>query len=216
MVTSRRKPRSAERDREQTRERIIDAAVRLLAQRGFGALGVNAIAREAGVDKVLLYRYFGGLSELFSALAERPGFWPRAAAPERPTASGEDLADWAKRSLFGLFRGLRERPLTQEVLRWELVARNALTDQLAELRERAGLKDLRDARLSPELREAMDVPAVAALLSAGLIYLVLRGKSAPAFLGVSLRNEEGAARVERALETIVDALAGAARPGGAR
>lgn len=208
-----------ERDRERTRERILDAAVRLLARHGFGALGVNAIAREAKVDKVLLYRYFGGLPDLLAALAERPDFWPRPAPPERPPGSGEELAAWSKRSLLGLFRGLRERPLTQEVLRWELVDRNALTDELAALREAAGLEDLRAAGLGglgPDGVEGFDVPATAALLSAGLIYLVLRGKSAPAFLGVSLRDEAGAARVERALEAILDAIAARARKGGER
>jgi AcrR family transcriptional regulator len=205
MVTSRGKRRPPARDRERTRETILDAAVRVLARRGFGALGVNAVAREAGVDKVLIYRYFGGLEGLVTALAERPGFWPRPAAPDRTEAGSATFREWARSALLGLYRGLRERPLTQEVLRWELVERTPLTDRLAAFREEAGLEDL--GRALPEAAlEGVDVPATAALLSAGLIYLVLRGKTAPAFLGVSLRDEAGAARVERALGQLVDAL----------
>ena len=39
-------------------------------------VGVNAIAREAGVDKVLIYRYFGGLPELLRQWGASGRFWP--------------------------------------------------------------------------------------------------------------------------------------------
>ena len=51
----------------------------VLARDGFGAIGVNAIARQAGVDKVLIYRYFGGLPELLRAWGASGRFWPRVA-----------------------------------------------------------------------------------------------------------------------------------------
>ncbi|MBK7457943.1 MAG: helix-turn-helix transcriptional regulator [Betaproteobacteria bacterium] len=51
----------------------------MLARDGFGAVGVNAIARQAGVDKVLIYRYFDGLPALLRAWGESGRFWPRVA-----------------------------------------------------------------------------------------------------------------------------------------
>ena len=47
------------RDRERTKARIVDAVCGLLTRSGFRAVGVNAVAEAAGVDKVLIYRYFG-------------------------------------------------------------------------------------------------------------------------------------------------------------
>ena len=64
------------RNKEETKDRIIDAAGRLLAEGGFRKLGVNAVAREAGVDKVLIYRYFGGMPELLRAFGVSGDFWP--------------------------------------------------------------------------------------------------------------------------------------------
>ena len=55
------------RDRAVTEERMLAAVGEVLARDGFHAVGINAIAREAGVDKVLIYRYFGGLGELLQA-----------------------------------------------------------------------------------------------------------------------------------------------------
>ncbi|HRW79035.1 MAG TPA: helix-turn-helix domain-containing protein, partial [Candidatus Sabulitectum sp.] len=55
------------RDSEKTREAIMDALERILTREGFTGVGVNALAREAGVDKVLIYRYFGSLEGLLAA-----------------------------------------------------------------------------------------------------------------------------------------------------
>ena len=43
------------RDRGQTQQILIGAVGRVLAKDGFVGLGINTIAREAGVDKVLIY-----------------------------------------------------------------------------------------------------------------------------------------------------------------
>jgi len=58
------------RDSTKTKERLLEAVDDVLARDGFNGLGINALAREAGVDKVLIYRYFGGLSGLLKAYAE--------------------------------------------------------------------------------------------------------------------------------------------------
>ncbi|RPI71559.1 MAG: TetR/AcrR family transcriptional regulator, partial [Desulfobacteraceae bacterium] len=63
-----KKPKT--RDSEQTRRALINAVGSLLARDGFQAVGVNAVAKEAGVDKVLIYRYFGGLPGLIAAFGK--------------------------------------------------------------------------------------------------------------------------------------------------
>src|SRR5205085_7445344 len=65
-----------ERNRADTTARILAAVGEVLARDGFGALGVNAVAKHAGVDKVLIYRYFGGMSQLLKAWGESGRFWP--------------------------------------------------------------------------------------------------------------------------------------------
>ena len=72
-------PERPARDREATKARILGAVGVVLARDGFGAVGVNAIAKEAGVDKVLIYRYFGGLPELLREWGASGRFWPRVA-----------------------------------------------------------------------------------------------------------------------------------------
>lgn len=195
--------RKAARDREATERRILEATGRLLARDGFRGLGVNAVAREAGADKVLVYRYFGGLAGLLEAYARSADFWP-AEEELAPAATDPDPATMVATMLAGLARGLRRRAATRNILAWELVEQNPLAERTAEARERAGLRLL--ARLPANLAPGIDLPAVAAVLSAGLTYLVLRSRTAPAWLGVSLRGEKGWRRLERAADTVVRAL----------
>ena len=63
------------KSRLQTEQRILDAVGQLLLEQGYPAVGVNAIARRAGCDKVLIYRYFGGFDELLLAFAETSELW---------------------------------------------------------------------------------------------------------------------------------------------
>ena len=207
MVTQ--TPGKARRDREATERHILEATGRVLARDGFRGLGVNAVAREARVDKVLLYRYFGGLAGLLETYARSADFWP-AEEELVPAGPGADPAAMAAAMLAGLVRGLRRRPATQDVLAWELVEPNPLAERTAEARERAGLRLME--RLPGELAPGVDLPAVAAILSAGLTYLVLRSRTAPAWLGVPLGDVRGWRRLERAARAVIHALL----PGGSR
>ncbi len=52
-------------------ESILAAAKRTFLQRGFGAVSMDAIAREAAVSKATVYAHFAGKEELFGAVIER-------------------------------------------------------------------------------------------------------------------------------------------------
>ena len=52
-------------------ERILDAAGRLFAERGVGAVGMGEIAAEAGCSRATLYRYFADRDELRTAFIHR-------------------------------------------------------------------------------------------------------------------------------------------------
>lgn len=53
------------------RERILDAATEVFAQKGFGETRVDEIAARAGVNKAMLYYHVGGKEELYAAVVSR-------------------------------------------------------------------------------------------------------------------------------------------------
>ena len=104
-----------ERDRETTRNKLMDAVERIAVRDGFEACGVNAIAQEAGVDKVLIYRYFGGVDGLLSAVVAERAAWPDAA----PLGDGGSPGSALSAALIDQVRRIRARPLAQHAVAWE-------------------------------------------------------------------------------------------------
>jgi AcrR family transcriptional regulator len=72
---------------------ILDAAARVLEERGFGALTTNAVADEAGVTVRAIYRYFPNKHGLVAELAQRMSdHWAAALADPLPP-TGTPLAE---------------------------------------------------------------------------------------------------------------------------
>jgi TetR/AcrR family transcriptional regulator, mexJK operon transcriptional repressor len=60
------KPRSADK-----REEVLDIASENFLSKGFDGTSINVMAREAGISKESIYRYFGSKEDLFMAVVER-------------------------------------------------------------------------------------------------------------------------------------------------
>lgn len=61
------------RSKRTTKEKLLDAAEKLFARRGFHGTSLRDITREAGVDLALVNYHFGGKKALFAAVLERRG-----------------------------------------------------------------------------------------------------------------------------------------------
>ena len=62
--------RAATRKGQATRERILQAAARLIAAHGVAAVSLEDVEREAGVGRSQLYHYFGGRDGLLRAVVD--------------------------------------------------------------------------------------------------------------------------------------------------
>ncbi len=76
------------RDPERTRRRVVEAAAREFASRGFDGTTLSAIARRAKVSKQLIHHHFGSKEKLFQEVHDtkfRPLVHWRETMPENPT-----------------------------------------------------------------------------------------------------------------------------------
>jgi AcrR family transcriptional regulator len=64
-------PKYRRLDPAQRRDRILDVANDLFAERGYEEVSVEDIARSAGVTRGLVHHYFGGRTDVYLALLER-------------------------------------------------------------------------------------------------------------------------------------------------
>jgi len=195
------------RDREATRARLIKAVGSLLAREGFKGLGVNAVAREAGVDKVLIYRYFGGLPELIVVYGREGNFWPsikELAGGDVEAYSRLPVIEQLSQLSRNFMNAIRTRPVTQEILTWEMIERNELTTELETIRENTMMNFF--DMFFPTTTKGADVAAIGAIIGAGVSYLVCRGRQISIYNGVDLQSEAGWQRLEKAIDTMIKGL----------
>lgn len=200
------------KNKEDTKQKLITAFGSVLAGQGFNSVGVNAIARKAGVNKVLIYRYFDGLDGLIKAYAASKQFWPTVEDLLGSGQAYEELRSRPFSEIIGeVFRRyadeLKSRPDTLEILAWETVSRNSLTVALEEVREAFGLE------LMEHLKQ-VDAPpadwqAIANIFSGAIHYLALRARKIDTFTGMDLSDEQGWERLFASIEFLVSNLTSA-------
>jgi AcrR family transcriptional regulator len=84
----------ATRNPERTRERILKAAFREFAGKGFAGARVDTIARGARINKRMLYHYFGDKEGLFREVLRRKIAERQAWGAATPNEPAESLPYW--------------------------------------------------------------------------------------------------------------------------
>ena len=188
-----------------TRECFLNAVESLLQKEGLRGLGINAIAREAGRDKALIYKYFGDLNGLYMEYAKKSRLFPTL--KEMMGVSIDKILTMDPYQLTtalvkGYLREIRKRPLTLEILRWELVEQNSLTKALSTYRS----QQTNQIKKYFKDTEAFDISALFSILYGGLVYLMLKAKAGEKFTGLDLNSEQTWNRIENAMETLLKKL----------
>jgi len=197
------------RNRSQYEQKLILGVHQILLSRGFQAVGINAVAKQAGLNKVLIYRYFGGLDGLLAAYAEKMDPFPKIVylteqlIKERDLSAPEQIAAAILESMIDELLGNRH---FMEMLKWELSEQGPLTEAIAKSRETNGLLlSSLFARFLPEDHD-VDIPAVTALLTGGIFYLFMRAGTVDVFNGIPIGTREGKERLIKAGQSIIFSL----------
>jgi TetR/AcrR family transcriptional regulator len=82
------------RNPERTQERILKAAFKEFAGKGFAGARVDGIARRAGINKRMLYHYFGDKEALFREVLRRKIAQRQAWGAATPNEPEESLLYW--------------------------------------------------------------------------------------------------------------------------
>lgn len=185
--------------REATENGLLDALEAVLLRDGLRNLSVNAVVKEAGVGKPLLYRYFGDLPGLVRAWADRRGFWmevgdyARSRDAHEPPAAAEDDAAFRRRiadELVATAEHLRTHPVTLEFLAEELTARSDLSDAFDGARDDHRRPFLKAMLTDPRYLRRDNRRAITVLYAA-VTYLAMRSRRSPRFMGLRLDTDEG-------------------------
>jgi AcrR family transcriptional regulator len=205
MVTLMR--RTDRRDSKAMRARILDAVGVIVLRDGLAGMGINALAREAGCDKVLIYRYFGDLEGVYEAFAAQSDFWWTV---ETLTA-GIEPSQMKLGAAFKLIlrrhaEAIRTRPVTLAVLAAETVERTPLVVALETVRERRSLALARWMEQRFTFPADLDAVAISMVLGTAMNYLAVRARNIRVMAGVPIRSHNDWQRIFAAIGTLIDGV----------
>ena len=199
-----------------SRERILDAAVELIAERGYSATSVDALCKKAGIVKTALYWHFGSKEGLLAAVIERVAHEWIEEIQRSVYVTGEPL-ERLDRVLGGLRQILQQRPRHTRLLLSVLLERSE-----GDPTTRASLKRIFDHAIGTMvqgLEDAVGRPLPDLDLVAHTILSLTQGAALRALVdpdGVDLERFFGDIR-HTIILIIADRMrqVGAAPPGGA-
>ena len=165
------------KNKENTKRKLLDAVGVILKKDGFGGLGVNKVAKLAGVSKILIYRYFGDFNELVKSCVVENNFWTNnltePAASEDTTVSMQQLINTLLKERFGYF---------YNHCQMQAALLNDTSNYNLNIKKRTGSNRLRKRKLQPAKEQGFDncityFNIVSTLLLAGTNHLVLGSHS---------------------------------------
>jgi len=188
--------------REATEDAIIAAFGRVVQRVGLRNVGVNAVIKEAGIGKALIYRYFDGLPGLVSAWGERNQIWPDLSEfHEISDAAG--TADLLKRMVAHHAQSLRDDPLRAEILADQFMTPTPISDALQEIRQQLGREH---QEIFSKHSQLQDHRYLMMVLMSAASFIAMRAVKAPEYMGDDLSTDADWNAVMGQIDEIIDTM----------
>ncbi|MCJ7932286.1 MAG: TetR/AcrR family transcriptional regulator [Chryseobacterium sp.] len=193
------------RNKERSKKKFLDAVGKILKTKGYAALKINDIAATAGVDKKMIYTYFGGMDGLMDEYIRSQDFWSNATPDETMLNLNDGGKLLTEAMLLAQFDYVHSNKELQKVLLWRLSESRKSLKKLTDLQEENG-ENLFKFIADPYFKEhAQDFRAISAILVSGLYYLNLYASvNGSVFCGIDINTAEGREKIKKAVSFLVD------------
>lgn len=194
------------RNKEKTKQKLLNAVGKILATKGYSELKVSKIATVAGLDKKLIYSYFGSTDKLIDEYIKSQDFWANVDDQEIMTSGFSDGGqEITTNMILQQYETLSKNKEYQKVILWGISETRPSLRKLADDREAVG-NPLLDQVIDPLFKEqSKEYRAILAMLVAGSYYLNLHFTvNGSTFCGLDFNKEEDAKILKDAIATIID------------
>lgn len=201
-----RKPAGgAIRNTERSKEKFLSAVGKILKTKGYAGLKINDIAKVAGVDKKMIYTYFGGLDGLIDEYIRTQDFWSNVHADMASEPIDDGGKAFTKEVFLSQFDYLSKNKELQKVLLWRLSEERKSLRKLTDEQEENG-EVLFSQITDPHFGEhAEKFRAVSAVLVAGIYYLNIYAEhNGSVFSGIDLKTDDGRKAIKDAVSFLID------------
>ena len=203
---SRKRTSGKLRDKERTKVKMIQAVGKVLLKKGYTGLNASSIAKEAGIDKSLVWTYFGSLDNLVEEYIAQRDFWKYKAADSinnMLTFKDGIKAEYMSGLLQFQFQSLLDDEILQRIMLWGISEKKDFLRHISDERELIGEEVFKI--VDPQFKDSnIDIRGILAILVAGIYYLVLHGKTnGSLFCGIDLNTADGEDRIKESISQII-------------
>lgn len=192
------------RDKEKTKQKLLNAVGKILKTKGYSGLMVSKIAAVAGFDKKLIYEYFGSTDKLIDEYIRTQDYWSRF-EPEGNIDLSDGGKEMSKAALLNQFESMKKNKELQKIIIWELSESRPILKKLFEQREEVGeelFKNITDPHFGERSEEYR---AITALLVGGIYHLnMYSAYNGTTFCGIDVKSDSGRKHIENAIAKIID------------
>lgn len=188
------------RNRERSKEKFLDAVGKILRTKGHTALKITNIAATAGVDKKMIYTYFGGINGLIDDYIRSQDYWSKMTIEEVEKIKPR-LDDGGKtfmeKMLLSQYDYVYKNKEAQKLLLWRLSESRKSLKKLTDTQEENGeyiFKLMIDSYFDDR---SEDFRAILAIMVSGLYYLNMYAEmNGSIFCGIDVNSLKGRDKIK--------------------
>ncbi len=192
------------KNKELTKRKLLNAVGEIIKVQGYQGLGVNKIAKQAKVDKRLIYRYFYSLQTLLETYILEKDYWLKILNEEQIKNQTNDLETLIGTLISGQFDCFQDDEEMQGLMHWELSEKNDLLNSIVRVREDLRGEIFKSVNNDPK-GNSIDLKFTSALLIAGIYYLNLHHRVNDCkFCDVDIQNLDDQKKLKKAISSILE------------
>ncbi len=196
------------RNKERSKKKFLDAVGKILRTKGYTALRVNSIADMAGVDKKMIYSYFGGIDGLIDEYLRSQDYWNRTPIEEVEKIKpkwDDGGKSFMEEMLVSQFDYVHTHKEAQKLLLWRLSESRKALKKLTDTQQESGehlFKLLMDSHFK---EKAQEFRSIMAILVSGLYYLnMYAAMNGSIFCGIDISTTKGRDKIKKAVSFLLN------------
>lgn len=194
-------------DKDRTMRRLVEAVGVVIQADGYTGLTPSKIARVAGLDRKLISLYFGSVNNLVETYVKSKDYWLAATTGTSDMMKHDQnlkTREILEAMLLNQLDYFNSNTEMQKIILWQLSEQTDIMKHVCNEREKLSTQFF--ALSDKELGDKQgDLRATAALLVAGIYYLVLHAKADNGlFCEIDINTEKGIDRIKTAVKTILE------------
>lgn len=199
-------PERERRSRLKTEHKLINSVGEIIKKYGYTKLNIQNIAKEAGVDRKLVYAYFGNLDNLVEEYFKTKDYWTAMSAEVKKLLEKNEKQNNVNLSyeiIKNQYYFFKDNIEMQNMILWEISESKPFLKDIADHKENV-TNDLFKYSAHVFDNSGISIRSVNAILVTAVYYLIIHARNnGSTICGIDINSKEGEEDLLKTIEQIL-------------